>query len=150
MLSVSQIQPDQTKELRHLVLWPHLASVADCSIDIDDRQDAIHLGTFHEKRIVAIGSFFELHSTKINSVLQYRLRAMASDPSYRGMHAGKLLVEEGISILRSKGVDALWCDARLNAVGFYSRLGFQSLPEVYEVPLIGPHKFMWIELHSAR
>jgi len=40
----------------------------------------------------------------------------------------------------------LWCDARLKAVPFYASLGFQSLPEVYDVPNIGPHQFMWIHI----
>jgi hypothetical protein len=40
----------------------------------------------------------------------------------------------------------LWCDARLVAVPFYEQLGFKKFEDVYEVPLIGPHHFMWKEV----
>jgi hypothetical protein len=45
-----------------------------------------------------------------------------------------------------RGVVVLWCDARLVAVPFYEQLGFKKFDDVYEVPLIGPHHFMWREV----
>ena len=43
-------------------------------------------------------------------------------------------------------IELLWCDARLEATGFYERLGFKMKGEIYNVPNIGPHKLMYIEL----
>ncbi|MDZ4822915.1 MAG: GNAT family N-acetyltransferase [Flavobacteriales bacterium] len=150
-MEVKIISPVQTHSLRHLVLWPHIEREEDCVIDADERKDAIHLATCEGERIVSIGSLFEMQSEKIalvpgESKKQYRLRAMATDPEYRGRDCGKLLVEKAIEILREKKIDVLWCDARMGAVGFYKRLGFSMIDEVYEVPRIGPHKFMWVEL----
>jgi ribosomal protein S18 acetylase RimI-like enzyme len=71
---------------------------------------------------------------------------MATDPDYRGQNAGRILIEKSFDILKEKGVEVLWCDARKIAVGFYQSLGFSMLPEEYEVPKIGPHYFMWKEL----
>ncbi|MBL0315257.1 MAG: GNAT family N-acetyltransferase [Flavobacteriales bacterium] len=148
-MEVRQITPTDTHRLRHLVLWPHIDQENKCVIDIDNRSDAIHLGTFSENKLVAIGSFFQMNSPKLSEQNQYRLRAMASAPVARGTGAGKLLVAKGIQILKEKKISVLWCDARLNATGFYSALGFHKLEEIYEVPLIGPHQFMWIELQSS-
>jgi len=40
------IEPRETQSLRHRVLWPHLASPEVCVIDIDNREDAFHIGVF--------------------------------------------------------------------------------------------------------
>ncbi len=143
---VKIISPDLTRPLRHRVLWPHIEKVEDCVIDIDGRADAIHLGVFDGEKIVSIGSLFQMDSNKIQFEKQYRLRAMATDPDYRGQNAGRVLIEKSFELLKEKGVDVLWCDARKIAVGFYESLGFSKLPEEYEVPKIGPHYFMWKEL----
>ncbi|MFM7726394.1 MAG: GNAT family N-acetyltransferase [Flavobacteriales bacterium] len=140
------ISSKETRSLRHRVLWPHLPSPEVCVIDIDERPDAFHVGVFHEQRLVSIGSFFAMTSPRLDFFPQYRLRAMATDPDYRRMHAGDRLIDFGLERLRSEGVRILWCDARLVAVPFYESLGFSAQPDVYEVPLIGPHHFMWKEL----
>jgi len=146
MFTVRTISPEETRPLRHLVLWPHIPFEKDCVIDIDHREDAIHLGTFDNEKLVSVGSLFRVSSPKLSFTHQYRLRAMASHPDYRGQDCGKMLVQEAMGILRQKSIQVLWCDAREKAVGFYARIGFSVLEEVYDVPLIGPHKFMWIEL----
>lgn len=146
MMEVRVIDHAQTHNLRHRVLWPHIQKTEDCVIDIDQRVDAIHLGVYSGGRLISIGSLFEMQSPKIQYSRQYRLRAMATDPEFRHLHSGKMLVEEAIQKLRAMGVEVLWCDARLNAVGFYTKLGFEMLPEVYEVKNIGPHHFMWFEI----
>lgn len=142
-LRVSQISPEQTKALRHLVLWPHIEKEEDCVIDIDHREDAVHLATFDGERIVSIGSLFQMDSSKLEIKKQYRLRAMATHPDYRGKNAGRILVEYALDHLKKQGVQVLWCDAREIAVGFYESIGFEKLPEKYDIPKIGPHYFMW-------
>jgi GNAT superfamily N-acetyltransferase len=144
------IHHKETHLLRHKVLWPHIPKLEDCVIDIDESPGAIHLGVFLDSRLISVGSLFEMHSAKIPHTVQYRLRAMATDPDFRGRHSGGMLLENAKLILRQKGIDALWCDARLSAVGFYERLGFHKLPEVYEVKNIGPHHFMWFDLNISQ
>lgn len=145
-MEVRVISAEETRNLRFRVLWPHLESPEKCVIDIDHRADAIHLGTFDGERLVAIGSLFEFETDKLPHPRKYRLRAMATDPEYRGKHTGEMLVKKAIEMLRSRNYDVLWCDARLKAVGFYEKIGFRVLGEIYEVPKIGPHKFMYFEL----
>lgn len=143
---VKQIDAAQTHYLRHQVLWPHILKEEDCVIDMDHREDAIHLGCFYGEEIVSIGSLFQVGSSKIQAEYPYRLRAMATDPHWRGKNAGKELILFAFDLLRKKKVDVLWCDARKVAVGFYTTLGFEILLEEYEVPRIGPHYFMWKKL----
>ncbi len=142
-MEVISIKAEQTHPLRHLVLWPHIEEEHDCIIDIDHRDDAIHLGVSVDGDIKCIGSLFAMQSPKIPFEKQYRLRAMATHPGYRGKGLAKALILHALNILQSKQQDVLWCDARIGAVGFYERLGFHQHDEIYEVPKIGPHKFMW-------
>jgi GNAT superfamily N-acetyltransferase len=123
---IQLISPEETYDLRHLVLWPHLHSRDVCTIDIDHRSDALHYGVRVNETIVAIGSFFKMESPKITALNPYRLRAMAVHPQYRGHDYGQFLIRKA-------------CEA----VSFHSRLGFTALAEVYDVPPIGPHQFMW-------
>jgi GNAT superfamily N-acetyltransferase len=146
MIEVRQISPEETRELRHQVLWPHINRMEDCVIEIDHREDAFHLGAYIGGDLAAIGSFFQMETTKLALHPQYRLRAMASHTNYRGSGAGKQLVMHGLDILRQRGIAVLWCDARLKATGFYASLGFQWMEEIYDVPSIGPHQFMWFTL----
>jgi GNAT superfamily N-acetyltransferase len=142
-LSVRRISAADTHELRHRVLWPHLASPEVCVIDIDTREDAFHVGVFADDKLISIGSFFALQSPRLQQASHYRLRAMATDANFRRIHAGERLISFAVDELRDLGVEVLWCDARLVAVPFYEHLGFQKSDDVYEVPLIGPHHFMW-------
>ncbi len=137
------ITPELTKPLRHQVLWPHIADENNCTIDIDNRSDAIHLGTYDDERLVSILSLFQMDTPKLPDVKQYRLRAMATDPDYRGRGAGTLIVELAKYMIDDMGYDVLWCDARKVALGFYNRLEFQEIDEWYEVRNIGLHKLMY-------
>lgn len=147
-MEVKQIQAEETHHLRHKVLWPHLNAEDDCVIDIDKREDAIHLAVVDGEKIITIASFFAMHSPRLSNRNQVRLRAMATDPDYRKKNAGRLLLEKAMEILRDKGYEVLWCDARLGALGFYQSLGFDMMEDVYEIPRIGPHRFMFRMLQA--
>ena len=145
-LTARLIQAKETQSLRHRVLWPHLPSRDVCFIDIDYRKDAFHVGVFSDEILISIGSFFCLSSPRLQHASQYRLRAMATDPNYRRLHAGQRLLAFACEELKKQDVDVLWCDARLIAVPFYESIGFSKFNDLYEIPLIGPHHFMWKEL----
>ncbi len=146
---VRNISPESTRPLRHQVLWPLIARTVDGVTETDFVAGDIHLGVYCEDRLVSVGSLFPTPSPRLSNAKQYRLRAMATDPEFRGRHCGAALVRSAITLLKEKGVEVLWCDARLHATGFYEKLGFSMLEEVYEVPRIGPHRFMWIDLQGA-
>ena len=43
---VHELRPEETRELRHRVLWPHKPSAQECVIDVDEADHATHLGVF--------------------------------------------------------------------------------------------------------
>lgn len=149
-MEARRISAEDTRDLRHRVLWPHLKSMEECTIDIDHRADAIHIGAFDGDRIISVLSLFETSTPKLKFEKQYRLRVMGTDPEYAGKGAGKLIVEKAVEVIQEKGYDLIWCDARKVAVGFYDRLGFEIVGDWYEVPEIGLHKTMYFKIEQEQ
>lgn len=143
MLTTRLISAEETRPLRYQVLWPHKPDVESCVIDIDHREDAMHVGAFLQEELVGVCSLFQMHTPKLPDEKQYRLRAMATHPNVRGSGAGKAVVDEALKQVRALGMDVLWCDARKVALGFYGKMGFSIIDEWYDVPIIGPHKLMY-------
>jgi len=148
MMKVSRISAEQCKPLRHSVLWRHIELEIDCDIDIDQREDAIHLGAYFNDQIISVCSLFEMTTENLMYASQLRLRAMATNPDFRGQNAGRAVVKKAIELASEKNYDVLWCDAREVALGFYEKCGFQVKGDFYQVRNIGPHKLMYFPLKS--
>jgi len=71
---------------------------------------------------------------------------MASLPEVRGQGYGAAALRYGIAEIRRRAGRLLWCNARSGAVGFYETLGFSIVGDEFEIPPIGPHYVMEIEL----
>lgn len=143
---VGQVSTEEIRELRHKVLWPHKDKMEDCVIPPDYEPTTFHIGAIQDDKVVGTSTFIIDINDKFEEKKQYRLRAMATDPDVRGTKTGARIVEAGIEELKKRGVKLLWCDARLIATGFYERMNFKVLGDIYEVPIIGPHKLMYKEL----
>ena len=146
-MEIKILHIDQIKQLRHEVLWPHKSSTAECVIEPDDVNTTFHMGAVENNTVVGTSTFLIDINDKFETKSQYRLRAMATSPTVRGKQVGRKIIEASIEKLRTMGISLLWCDARLEATGFYEKLGLQMKGEIYDVPNIGPHKLMFIELN---
>jgi len=145
-MEIKLLNINEIKQLRHEVLWPHKPSIADCVIEPDDEETTFHMGAVENNTVVGTSTFLIDVNNKFETKSQYRLRAMATSPSVRGKQAGRKIIEASIKKLKQMDIDLLWCDARLEATGFYEKLGLQMKGEIYDVPNIGPHKLMYIKL----
>ena len=139
---VKEIRPKDCYSIRNQVLWQH-KSFDDCGIDIDDQSDAFHLGAYKGDKLICVASFFKQSQAKFLEKNQYRLRAMATLSSAQNTGAARTLLNTAFQILKEKGQDLLWCDARIIATGFYEKLGFEKLGEPYLIPIIGLHYLMY-------
>jgi predicted GNAT family N-acyltransferase len=147
-MEIKQLETKDIQKLRHEVLWQHKASDKDCVIDADSFKDTFHIGAVKNNEVVGTSTFMVDINNNFNTNKQYRLRAMATSPKVRGKGVGKQIIEFAIEKLKQINVEILWCDARLKATGFYEKLGFKTLGDIYDVPQIGPHKLMYIELNK--
>ena len=67
---------------------------------------------------------------------------MATDAAVRGAGFGAALLAACIEHAAASGGGELWCNARLVAVEFYRRAGFEVVSEEFDIPGIGPHRVM--------
>lgn len=111
----------------------------------DHDEDALHLGLFESDKLVCIASFMKASNKCFNGI-QYQLRGMASLASAQGKGYGSDLLLEAEARLKELGVDVLWCNARTVAVNFYTKLGYQTVGDSFEVAEVGPHYLMFKNL----
>ena len=162
---VKRVSSQDVRALRHRVLWPHKASPDVCVIDLDDAPHAIHLAAFANQNLpwglaahgqqgslVGACSLFDQPCERLavpgRDGQSMRLRVMGTLPEARGWGAGAALIARAAEEVRSLGKEVLWCDAREVAFGFYQRMGFVFLNDTYDIPDIGPHRTMALDLSS--
>ncbi|TDO23105.1 GNAT family N-acetyltransferase [Pedobacter duraquae] len=136
------ISAADTLPLRSEVLRKNLP-LAECVFDRD--QDGFHLGAYVDDKLVSVGTFFPEDYPELG-VSGYRLRGMATDPAYSGKGYGAQLVKFALEHLKNAGASYLWFNARSSAVGFYKKLNCDVISEEFEVPGIGPHFNMSIQI----
>ena len=142
------IEAQKTLELRQKILLPHLSSVGDCCFSDDTALGVFHLGAYLNEELIGIASFYPEINQNIHHSGKhpYRLRQMGVLPEHQKKGVGQKLLETGIACLQLKGCELLWCHARKVAYPFYKKMGFQYQGEVFEIPQIGPHRLMAMDL----
>ena len=151
-LHVRRIEPSETIPLRHEVLRPG-ADIAKCEFPGDDHEHTFHAGAEHDGRIVSIASMY-LEPRPIDAPggasrradhdagTAWRLRGMATEPGLRRMGAGTAALGACERFAIEQGAALLWCNARIEAVGFYEVAGWQVLGEQFDIPTVGIHFVM--------
>ena len=142
MIEVKFIFTEDLYHIRHQVLRKG-QPISSCKYPHDHDPGTFHLGGFEGNELISIASFYTEKSPKLNYPNHFRIRGMATLPQHEGKGAGALLVEKGLEIVKGMGGDVVWCNARTSASGFYKKLGFSELPEVFQIEGIGPHKLMF-------
>ncbi|MGF1923569.1 MAG: GNAT family N-acetyltransferase [Bacteroidia bacterium] len=138
------ISPEDTLELRSKMLRNNLPKDA-CIFPSDRVKDAFHLGCFVEEQLVSIASFHPM-KYKTQTTPGYQLRGMATGSAHTGKGYGAELIDFAIEQLNATNATHLWCNARTSAVGFYLKKGFEVVSAEFEVPEVGPHYEMIINL----
>lgn len=115
-----------------------------CKYSEDHDPLSIHVGIVLKDRIISIASFLPIVLNKEDlNQNQFQLRGMATDPEFQGTGAGGKLVRFAETLLKNRGADLIWFNAREKAFPFYERLGYKELDRKITVSEFGPHKIMW-------
>jgi GNAT superfamily N-acetyltransferase len=144
-MQVVFIQTEETFPLRQKVLKPN-SELSACYLPKDNDTDTFHLAVKENNEIIAIGTFNKSNLNFFKEENQYNLKGMATCKDYQGKNVGTMLMEFAISHLSSKGVTLLWCNARVSSMGFYEKMGFKPIGDVFEIGQAGLHQTMFIEL----
>ncbi len=150
-MEIKEITARETYPVRHPVLRAG-RPIEDCAFDGDDLKTTIHLGVYSENGILAVASLMMNHNATILGLphlidqLQYQLRGMAVLEKMQGYGLGKKLLLHAEGLLRENQVAILWFNARIKAVPFYEKLGYQTIGDKFDIPSIGAHYKMYKEL----
>ncbi|WP_131535897.1 GNAT family N-acetyltransferase [Pedobacter nototheniae] len=141
---VKFIQPEEVLPLRSLVLRNGKA-FSECIFEGDKEYDTFHLGFVVNDQIRSIASFMK------NDFFEgegsgYQLRGMATHPDFGGKGYGAALIIFAVEYLKEYQTDYLWCNARSSAASFYKKLGFSTDSPEFDIPGIGFHYEMKLNL----
>ncbi len=108
-----------------------------------DDEPAFHLGAYDGATLVGTGNIRRESAPWSPDEPGWRVRGMATDPTYRSQGVGTLVLEGLIVHCRDHGGGLVWFNARTPAQAFYERAGFLIRGEPWVDPEIGPHVVMW-------
>jgi GNAT superfamily N-acetyltransferase len=145
--NVKFISSAETMDLRLRILRPGQPR-ENCIYPNDEHPNTFHLAVLNEEnKIICNGTFMqEGHAEFADAVFQYRLRGMATETAYQKQGLGRKIIEAAEAELKKRNCDLLWFNARVNAEGFYKKLGYTGTPKIFDIPLAGPHKVMFKKL----
>ncbi|HUR23707.1 MAG TPA: GNAT family N-acetyltransferase [Acidimicrobiales bacterium] len=135
---IRRVTAEDIRPLRHSVLRPGQA-FEDTIYPGDE--EGVHMGAFDRDRLVGIASLYQEDRVG-GRTGGWRLRGMATDPGVRGAGHGGALLARCVEAVAEAGGTELWCNARMAAVGFYRRAGFEVVSDEFDVPGIGGHVVM--------
>ncbi|PKP09398.1 MAG: N-acetyltransferase [Bacteroidetes bacterium HGW-Bacteroidetes-3] len=144
MIQIKEISANETFPIRLEVLRKDIPLPYEFNGDYDE--NTFHLGAFKNDKLIAVSSYMK-ESNKNFEGNQYQLRGMATLMEYQGFGAGKLMLKQAFGILKGKKINILWCNARIAAVDFYKKQGFQTFGKKFEIPFVGEHYVMFIALN---
>ena len=132
-----------THPLRRLVLRDDDPS-AELAWPGDDDVTTTHLGIRRsDGTVVAISTWLERPWPPDPDRPAMQLRGMASHPDAAGTGLGTMLLDAGLRHARSRDVEIVWANARVDALGFYGRAGFTVSGPVFITPDTGlPHRIV--------
>jgi len=144
MKSIRNIRAEDTYEIRKQELRKNVSLSHKMKGDHDP--DTLHLGMFLNEDLIGIASFMRASLSDFKGS-QYQLRGMATAEAYQGRGYGRELLKAAEALLQKRGIEVLWCNARVVALDFYRKLGYTSLGNAFEVPEIGMHYRMFKKLN---
>ncbi len=87
-------------------------------VKLNDDENGIHFGLFDHNQLISVVSWFRRNETEA------RFRKLATLEEFRNVGYGTLLMKYIIDFSKSEKIKTLWCNARVNALNFYKKLGF--------------------------
>ncbi len=145
LITVKKIDPKETYLIRQKVLRQG-KPINTCYFEGDKNEATFHLGLFYYGELIGIATFMENSNKLFDTTKQYQLRGMAVLQQFQGKKFGNVLLENGIKELEQRKVSLLWCNARENALNFYSKFNFKTIGNPFDIPNIGKHYTMYLSL----
>ncbi|MCG3198611.1 MAG: GNAT family N-acetyltransferase [Candidatus Omnitrophica bacterium] len=137
---------DEILDLRYRVLIVGTKR-ASAEVPGDREEKTLHVGAFLNGRAIGCAS---LLPAEWEGTHAWQLRCMAIEPSFQGKGLGSSVLAylEDLALKQSPA-RIFWCNARIEAVGFYEKQGWRAVSEEYVIDDVGPHRRMLRRLGPA-
>ncbi len=142
------VDVEQIRPLRRALLRPH-QGVEQLVYPGDDAPCALHVGGYRHGHLVGIASVFPRPLPGRPGPDVWQVRGMAVEYGHRGHGLGGLMLHRCIEHARAEGGRVVWCNARAGSLGFYRRYGFRREGDPFELPDIGPHYRMFLDINGS-
>lgn len=124
MMTIHPITAAETWPIRHAVMWPE-QPLEFVKLERDEI-DGLHYGLFVDAALTSIISVFMQ-----GTALQFR--KFATLKSQQGKGYGSALLRYVVEVVAAEhGVTQIWCNARVEKVGYYRKFGLEETEERYE------------------
>lgn len=141
-LVVREVPIEVTDDLRWQILRPNLEPGSFEWPDFGGPGAATYAVFAGEEAISTVTIFPEACAWWPEAAAAWRLRGMATADGWQGRGVGRLALDATVTHTARAGGDLLWCNARIRAVPFYVRAGFEVHGDEFDIDPIGPHLAM--------
>ena len=141
-VNIRKVDAERIRPLRHSELRKG-QDFSTTSYLKDHELDTFHMAYISNEKIVTCATFYPEFTHKLKSENPYRLRGMATAADFTRRGLGTMLMKKAFKLLQKKDVDIIWCNARLGALNFYKKLGFEVIGDIFNIKDIGPHYYMF-------
>lgn len=130
VVDIVEIDADATHALRRSLLRDGTPS-DQVVFDGDDLDTTFHLGAFVDGTLVAISTWMARRYPDLPDHPGHQLRGMATTPAVRGTGVSDELLVAGMGRCGGAGSTLVWARARVAALSFYRRHGFETRGHEY-------------------
>ena len=130
MIRVVEIGAEDTHQLRRSLLRDGTAS-DQVVFDGDEEPTTFHLGAVVDDDLVAISTWVSRRYADLPGHPGHQLRGMATVPTARGTGVSDELLVAGLGRCAELGSSVVWARARVAALSFYVRHGFEPRGHEY-------------------
>lgn len=139
-VELTELAAADTHALRRSLLRDGTASDV-VVFDGDDLPTTFHLGATIDGRLVTISTWMARPFAPLPDLPAHQLRGMATDPVARGSGVSAEVLRSGLARCAEAGSSVVWARARVAALSFYERHGFEQRGDEYIDETTGvPHR----------
>lgn len=120
--TIKVIPPQETWQIRHQVMWP---SEPFDYIKLPADEAGIHFGLSVNEKLIAVVSLF-IDNKKVG-----QFRKFATLVEEQGKGYGSQLLHHLFETAQKKGVQKIWCNARVTKTGYYAKFGMEVTDEKF-------------------
>lgn len=138
---LKEITITEAFSVRHPVLREG-KPLESCHFEGDDLATTKHFGYFNNNNLIGIISVFKKDNVFFEQS-QFQIRGMAVLTTHQKKGIGAALVRLAEQYIESQKGRLIWMNARIIAVEFYEKSGYQIIGNSFEIPEIGTHYVMF-------